>query len=158
MEKEQCKDAMRYVEGPEDADVMLVGQNPGADEVRHERPFVGRAGKYLDKVLEENDLDRRAMYITQVVREPTPKNRKPHRDEIDRWMPCLVREMERIRPGIVVLMGAVAWEAPRLAGIEYLEIYHPAAAMRFPDIREKFEKDVARLADMMRDRKLKGAG
>ena len=65
--------------------------------------------------------------------------------EIDRWLPVLVREIKLIHPEIVVLMGRVAWQAPRLKGIDYMETYHPAAAMRFPAIREKFENDLAGL-------------
>ena len=57
-------------------------------------------------------------------------------------MPHLVREIEEIHPEIVVLLGQVAWKTPRMKGIEYIETYHPAAAMRFPKIRQKFEGDM----------------
>ena len=134
-----------FAEGPANAPVMLVGQNPGKEEVRQNRPFVGRAGKYLDQVLARNNIDRKRLYLTSMVKEPTPGNRKPTAMEIDRWLPVLVREIKLIHPEIVVLMGRVAWQAPRLKGIDYMETYHPAAAMRFPAIREKFENDLAGL-------------
>ena len=134
-----------YAEGPKDARVMLIGQNPGQKEVEQRRPFVGRSGKYLDRVLREKGIERKALYITAVVKEPTPGNRKPTAEEIKRWMPWLVREIEEVAPEIVVLMGKVAWETPRFAGIRYIETYHPAAAMRFPKVRRRFEDDMETL-------------
>lgn len=140
-----------FGEGPQDADVMLVGQNPGKEEVKQGRPFVGRSGQYLNEVLRKNGLDRGKMYLTGVVKEPTPGNRKPSAGEINRWMPSLVAEIKQIKPAMVVLMGRVAWQTPRLKGIEYIQTYHPAAAMRFPKIRRKFEADMARLKDRMEE-------
>ena len=141
------KKAMNFGEGPEDADIMLVGQNPGKEEVKQGRPFVGMSGQYLNKILRRNGIDRDKLYITGVVKEPTPGNRKPREDEINRWMPTLLDEIKRIKPRIVVLMGRVAWRTPRFEGIEYLETYHPAAAMRFPRMRKKFEADMKKLKD-----------
>ncbi len=143
-------------EGPKRAAVMLVGQNPGREEIKQRRPFVGRAGQYLNKVLQKYGLDREKLYLTGVVKEGTPHNRKPTAGEIDKWMPCLESEIRTVKPDIIVLMGRVAWKTPRFEGIEYIETYHPAAAMRFPRIREKFEKDMGRLRQIMRQRGLKG--
>lgn len=139
------QDAPRFGEGPEDAEIMLVGQNPGKEEVKQGRPFVGRSGQYLNEVLNKNDIDRSKLYLTGVVKEPTPGNRKPTADEIRRWMPSLVSEIKHIKPKIIVLMGRVAWRTPRFEGIEYIETYHPAAAMRFPKARKKFEADMGLL-------------
>jgi DNA polymerase len=141
----QSSEKINYAEGPADAEVMLVGQNPGKEEIRQNRPFVGRAGKYLDRVMADKGIDRKKLYLTSVVKAPTPKNRKPTADEIHDWMPVLLREIEMIKPAIVVLMGRVAWQVPRINEIEYIETYHPAAAMRFPEVRRKFEKDMAAL-------------
>ncbi len=135
-----------FTEGPENARIMLVGQNPGKEEVKQGRPFVGRSGRYLDGVLLKNGLDRDKLYITSVVKEPTPGNRKPLAEEIERWMPTLLSEIKEVMPGIVVLMGQVARQTPRFEGIEYIETYHPAAAMRFPVIRQKFEKDMRKVS------------
>jgi DNA polymerase len=139
----------KYAEGPKDAQVILVGQNPGREEVKQNRPFVGRAGKYLNKVLEQKGLDRKTLYLTCVVKKPTPGNRKPTIGEIRYWMPHLVQEIKEIKPQIVVLLGQVAWKTPRLEGIVYIETYHPAAAMRFPKIKRKFEKDMEELSKIM---------
>ena len=133
-------------EGPENAKVMLIGQNPGSEEARQGRPFVGRSGKYLDTVLAKNGIDRGRLYITSVVKETTQANRIPTAREIGYWMPNLLQEIRRIKPKIVVLMGKVAWETPRLDGIEYIETCHPAAALRFPKPRERFESDFEMLA------------
>jgi DNA polymerase len=131
---------------------MLVGQNPGKEEVKQERPFVGRSGKYLNSVLRKSGLDRRKFYLTGVVKQPTPRNRKPTAEEIKRWMPSLVAEIKEVKPDIVVLMGRVAWRTPRFEGIDYMETYHPAAAMRFPKIRQKFERDIGKLKRKIRKR------
>jgi uracil-DNA glycosylase len=151
MTPKSLDDGLDYAEGPRDARVMLVGQNPGQKEVEQRRPFVGRSGKYLDRVLREKGIKRDALYITSVVKEPTPGNRKPTAEEIKRWMPCLVREIEEIAPEVVVLMGKVAWETPRFAGIRYIKTYHPAAAMRFPKVRRRFEDDMETLRRAMKN-------
>lgn len=143
-------------EGPKDADVMLVGQNPGREEVKSGRPFVGRAGQYLNRVLQHSGIDRSQLYLTAVVKEGTPHNRKPTAQEVNRWMPLLEDEIRAINPHIIVLMGQIAWKTPRFERIEYIETYHPAAAMRFPRIRHSFEKDMARLRDRLKRERLKG--
>ncbi|MBI4186773.1 MAG: uracil-DNA glycosylase [Chloroflexi bacterium] len=127
-------------EGPPNARIMLVGQNPGKEEVRQGRPFVGRSGKYLDEVLKKHNIDRRKLYITSIVKETTPKNRPPTAAEIKRWMPRLLQEISEIKPATVLLMGRTARQTPRLDGIRYIETCHPSAAMRFPKLRKEFEK------------------
>jgi uracil-DNA glycosylase len=134
-----------FGEGPTEAEVMLIGQNPGKEEAKRRKPFVGRSGKYLNSVLLKNNIDRRNLYITSVVKQPTPGNRKPTKQEIDYWMPYLIEEIKRVRPKVIFLMGEVARETPRFEGISYIETYHPAAAMRFPKARERFERDIKRI-------------
>lgn len=143
-----CRDH-RFVEGegPLDADIMLVGQNPGVEEDRTGRPFVGRAGQYLDRVLSQSGLDRNRIYLTSIVKCRTPANRKPTREEISVSIPYLAGQIARIAPKLVVLMGKVAWHAPRSPGITYVETYHPAAAMRFPEIRKTFENDFRKIGE-----------
>ena len=132
-------------EGPDLAEIMLVGQNPGKEEIKRGKPFVGRSGKYLDIVLVKNNIDRSKLYITSVVKQSTPGNRKPTEKEIRHWMPYLIDEIKRIKPKIIFLMGEVAWRTPRFRGIKYIKTYHPAAAMRFPNARERFERDFQKL-------------
>jgi uracil-DNA glycosylase family 4 len=128
-------------EGPLAAEVMLVGQNPGAEEDATGRPFVGRAGKFLNKVLAENGFNREELFITNIVKHTSPKNRKPSPDEIAACAPYLEEQIKTIKPKLVVLMGTVAWQAPRVEGVEYVETYHPSAAMRFTKMRKRFEED-----------------
>ena len=132
-------------EGPLNAKLMLVGQNPGAEEDKTGKPFVGRAGKFLNKVLAQNELNREETFITNIVKHVTPANRKPLPDEVEACLPYLKVQLGLIKPKIVVLMGAVAWHAPRLEGVEYVETVHPSAAMRFTKMREKFLHDFATL-------------
>lgn len=135
-------------EGPENAKVMFVGQNPGAEEDLVGRPFVGHAGKFLDKTLVKFGFRREEVFITNLVKHTSPENRAPLPDEIAACTPYLVKQIETIKPKIVVLMGATAWQAPRLSGVKYLQIYHPSAAMRFTKIRVKFEADIQKLAQI----------
>jgi DNA polymerase len=132
-------------EGAVTARVMLVGQNPGSEEDKTGKPFVGRAGKFLNKVLAKNGISREELFVTNLVKHTTPDNRKPFPDEIAACAPYLAAQIREIKPRIVVLMGAVAWQAPRVEGVEYVEIYHPSAAMRFTKIRKKFEEDFSTL-------------
>ena len=136
-------------EGPLNAKVMLVGQNPGADEDETGRPFVGRAGKFLTKVLAENGIKREDVFITNIVKHISPQNRKPYPDEVAACLPYLNTQISVIKPKIIVLLGASAKDTPRLEGIEYMQVIHPSAAMRFNNMRDKFREQIAELAKRM---------
>jgi len=145
------KDAKHAVlgEGPANARLMLVGQNPGKEEDRTGRPFVGRTGKFLNHVLSEHGLEREGIFITSVVKHCTPKNRKPKPDEVEACMPYLVDQVSIVKPSAILLMGTIAWQTPREKGITYIETYHPSAAMRFPKIRKKFLEDIKALQKLV---------
>ncbi len=129
-------------EGPADAKVMLIGQNPGAEEDKTGKPFVGRSGKFLDTILEKYGINRDSVFITSIVKHKTPGNRVPSKDEIAACKVYIQEQMKLIKPRLAVLMGTVAWkEAPKVENVEYIRTFHPAAAMRFPKIRGKFESD-----------------
>jgi len=136
-------------EGPINAKVMLVGQNPGAEEDETGRPFVGRAGKFLTKVLAENGITRDDVFITNIVKHVSPKNRKPFSDEVAACLPYLQMQISVIKPKIIVLLGASAKDTPRLEGIEYLEVIHPSAAMRFKNMEDRFTVQIAELAKII---------
>ena len=133
-------------EGPLNAKIMMVGQNPGAEEDACGRPFVGRAGKYLTKTLVEYGIKREDVFITNIVKHTSPNNRKPYPDEVAACLPYLMTQIRMIKPKIIVLLGASAKETPRVEGIEYIEIIHPSAAMRFTKMRERFRVQIAELA------------
>jgi DNA polymerase len=128
---------------------MLVGQNPGAEEDKIGRPFIGKAGKFLDKVIAKNGFNREELFVTNIVKHTSPKNRKPLPDEIAACAPYLEEQIKTIKPKLVVLMGAVAWLAPRVEGVKYVETYHPSAAMRFTKMRKKFEEDFGALKKLL---------
>ena len=136
-------------EGPLNAKIMLIGQNPGADEDELGRPFVGRAGKFLTKTLAEYGIRREDVFITNIVKHVSPKNRKPFADEVAACLPYLTTQISDIKPKIIVLLGASAKDTPRVEGIEYLEVIHPSAAMRFKKMQEKFRLQIAELAKRM---------
>ena len=136
-------------EGPIGAKVMFVGQNPGAEEDQTGRPFVGRAGKYLTKTLAEYGLRREDIYITNIVKHTSPQNRKPYPDEVEACLPYLIAQIGIIKPKIIVLLGASAKDTPRVDGIEYFEVVHPSAAMRFTKMRERFRAQIAELAEQI---------
>ena len=133
-------------EGPANAKVMLIGQNPGAHEDEVGRPFVGRSGRFLNKVLAENGLKREQLFITSIVKHVSPKNRKPFPDEVAACLPYTLAQIAVIEPEIIVLLGETAKAMPRLEGIEYLEVIHPSAAMRFNRMKDKFQAQIAGLA------------
>lgn len=103
-------DRSRFVPGagPHSADVMLVGEAPGKQEVAQGEPFVGQAGAQLDRVLESIGHDRRECYITNLVKVRPPENRDPYVAEIEAWRPVLDAELERVDPSIVVPLGSFA--------------------------------------------------
>ena len=133
-------------EGPANAKVMFVGQNPGAEEDETGRPFVGRAGKFLTKVLTDNGIKREEVFITNIVKHTSPQNRKPYPDEVAACLPYLNAQINVIKPKIIVLLGASAKDTPRLEGVEYIEVIHPSAAMRFNKMKGKFQQQIAALS------------
>ena len=145
-----CKHAQHGVpgEGPANAKVFFIGQAPGAQEDKTGHPFVGRAGKYLTKLMEEIGLHRDEVFITSTVKHFPPKNRAPKTDEIKACKPYLLRQLAIIKPQIVVLLGKTAENIknePILKGKKVITTAHPSAAMRFPKMAEKIRKDFLKL-------------
>lgn len=136
-------------EGPLNAKLVLVGQNPGSEEDKTGKPFVGRAGKFLNKVLAENGINREEVFVTNIVKHVTPQNRKPFLDEIEACAPYMIAQINLIKPKVVVLMGAVAWQSPKVEGPIYVETVHPSAAMRFTKMRKRFLEDIGQLKKLL---------
>ena len=146
-------------EGNPEADVMLVGEAPGASEDEQGRPFVGRAGRLLDEVLAEAGLEREDVYITNVVKARPPKNRDPKSGEVAHHMPWLEAELALVQPGLVVPLGRHALahftdgaKISDVHGTEMTErgrslfpLYHPAAALRGGALRATLFEDARRL-------------
>lgn len=110
---EEHFDRDRFVPGvgPTDADIVVVGEAPGATEVEQGEPFVGQAGRQLDSAMEDAGVDRDGIYVTNVVKVRPPENRSPHVAEIEAWRPVLAAELDRIDPAVVVTLGNTATRA-----------------------------------------------
>lgn len=136
-----------FGDGAENAEILLIGEGPGKNEDEQGLPFVGRAGKLLDEMLEMVNLDRSKVYIANIVKCRPPQNRDPLNTEQDACIGYLWDQMELLRPKIVVCLGRIA--ALRLIspnyritkehgqwveknGVFYTAIYHPAALLRDP--------------------------
>ena len=100
-----------FSDGNPKAKIMLVGEGPGSNEDQEGLPFVGRAGALLDKMLGSIDLNRKNVYITNVVNYRPPENRRPTEGEIARYLPYLRKHIEIINPKILVLLGSTALNA-----------------------------------------------
>ena len=97
-----------FGDGNINAKIMIIGEGPGANEDAKGKPFVGRAGKLLDKMLESIQLDRKKVYISNVVNYRPPENRRPTELEIERYLPFLKSHIEIINPKILLLLGSTA--------------------------------------------------
>ncbi|MDP1689066.1 MAG: uracil-DNA glycosylase [bacterium] len=95
-------------EGNHDAEVMFVGEAPGVNEAKQGKPFCGAAGKVLDKLFESIAMDRKSVYITNIVKDRPPSNRDPASDEIAIYAPFLMRQIEIIQPKIIVTLGRIS--------------------------------------------------
>ena len=97
--------------GNPDADLMFVGEAPGADEDEQGEPFVGRAGQLLTKIIEAIGLRREDVYIANVIKCRPPGNRNPEPDEVERCQPFLFRQIDAIKPKVIVALGKFAAQA-----------------------------------------------
>ncbi len=108
--KKQAKNLV-FCDGNPKSKIMLVGEAPGANEDDEGLPFVGRAGQLLDKMLSAIDLDRKKVYITNIINYRPPDNRRPTEGEIKRYLPYITKHIEIIQPKILVLLGSTAMNA-----------------------------------------------
>ena len=100
-----------FSDGNPDSKIMIIGEGPGANEDKAGLPFVGLAGQLLDKMLKAINLDRGNVYISNVVNYRPPSNRKPTDEEIERYLPFLIKHIEIINPKILLLLGSTALNA-----------------------------------------------
>lgn len=143
--------------GDPEADLMIIGEAPGRNEDEQGEPFVGRAGQLLDKILAAIDLSRDAVYITNILKSRPPRNRDPKTEEVKAHLPILYKQLELIRPKIILCVGKVAGNTlldrrsslKRLRktehefyGVPVLVTYHPAALLRNPNWKRPTWEDV----------------
>ena len=142
------------------ADLMFVGEAPGADEDIQGEPFVGRAGQLLTKIIEAINLRREDVYIANVIKCRPPQNRNPEPDEVEQCQPFLFRQIDVIRPKVIVALGKFAaqcllkTDAPitRIRGREFayrdavlIPTYHPAYLLRNPSAKRDVWEDMKRV-------------
>jgi uracil-DNA glycosylase family 4 len=144
-------------EGSPDAEVMFVGEAPGAKEDELGRPFVGAAGKFLDEMLASIDLKREDVYITNIVKYRPPGNRDPLPEEVAAFKPFLLEQLEVISPKLTVFLGRHSMNvflpqlrisqahgrAFRKDGRVSMPLYHPAAALYNGGLRDQLLADFA---------------
>tara|TARA_Y100001960_G_C14639975_1_gene810330 strand:+ start:24 stop:722 length:699 start_codon:yes stop_codon:yes gene_type:complete len=159
-----------FSDGYINSKIMIIGEGPGANEDMEGKPFVGRAGKLLDKMLESIQLDRTKVYISNVVNYRPPENRKPTDIEIERYLPFLKSHIEIISPKILFLLGSTALKAiigndiviskargkwmPKEIGRTKLWViasFHPAFLMRQPEQKKLAWIDLKMIRDKLKN-------
>lgn len=151
-----------FGQGNKDADIMFIGEGPGADEDLQGIPFVGKAGKLMDMAFEGLGIKRESVYIANIVKCRPPQNRVPEQDEADSCLNYLRNQVILVKPKIIVLLGSTAlknilgkdlsitacrgkWIEKK--GIYYLPTWHPAALLRDENKKIEFWNDLKTVAE-----------
>ncbi len=149
-----------FGDGNARAELMFVGEGPGHDEDVQGLPFVGRAGKLLTQMIEAMGLERKDVYIGNVIKCRPPENRTPEKDEVATCSPFLLRQIEVIQPKVIVCLGAVAaqtlletnrgishfrGEWLEFRGARLMATYHPAYLLRNPSAKSEVWKDLQKV-------------
>jgi DNA polymerase len=152
--------------GNPEADLMFVGEAPGADEDIQGIPFVGRAGQLLTKIIEAIGLSRDQVYIANVIKCRPPENRNPEPDEVETCEPFLFQQIDRIQPKVIVALGTFAAKAllktqdpiSRLRGrmFDYrgatlIPTFHPAFLLRSPERKRDVWEDMKKVRALLQD-------
>ncbi len=150
-------------EGPLNAKIVILGQAPGAEEDKQGRPFVGRSGELLNKMLKNAGIKREKAYILSVVQFFPPKNRLPTKEEVAACMPFLMMQLSIINPEGIILLGNIASNAMlgdgsveknhgriiEIDGRKFLVTFHPAAALRSKTRIPKIEEDLKKFKEAL---------
>ena len=146
-------------EGPVDAEIMFIGEAPGYYEDQQGRPFVGAAGQFLEQLLGSIGLKRADVFIANVIKCRPPSNRDPLPEEISACASHLGRQLEILRPKLIVTLGRysmsrfvpgvaiskVHGQARKVGGVWVLPMYHPAAALHQGNLRRTIEEDFRKI-------------
>ena len=150
--------------GNPNADLMFVGEAPGADEDEQGEPFVGRAGQLLTKIIEAIGLEREDVYIANVIKCRPPGNRNPEPDEVEQCEPFLFRQVEAIKPKVIVALGKFAAQSllrttdpiTRLRGRSFnyrgatlIPTFHPAYLLRNPSAKREVWDDMKKVRGIL---------
>jgi DNA polymerase len=152
-----------FGEGNTDCEIMFIGEAPGANEDKLGRPFVGRGGQLLDKLLAEINLKRESVYISNIVKRRPPENRDPLPEEIEAYKPYLGKQIEIIKPKIIVTLGRFSMNYflplakisndhgkifPQKDFLIY-PLYHPAAGLRSTKVLKILKEDFQNLSKII---------
>jgi DNA polymerase len=151
-------------EGPADADLMFIGEGPGFHENEQGRPFVGAAGRFLEKLLEGIGMSREEVFIGNVVKCRPPGNRDPEQQEIEACTRYLERQIAAINPKVIITLGRFSMaryfpnarisrihgQPAEIDGRLIVPMYHPAAALHQPSLRETVQADFAKLPSLIK--------
>ena len=163
-------------EGNPNANIVFIGEAPGSEEDKQGRPFVGSAGKYLTQVMEKFGIKREDVYITNVLKCRPPNNRDPTPTEIEACKPYLIEQLEVIKPSVIVCLGRFSasvvfslfglkfssiskvrgevFEVRRWnKNVKVIALYHPAAVLYRPQLKEIFEKDFKKIVNLLNEEK-----
>ncbi len=159
--RETCQQVV-FADGPHDAQIMFIGEGPGQDEDIQGKPFVGRAGQLLDKIMQAAEIQRNEVYISNVVKCRPPGNRLPNPDEVKECQKYLEAQIRIIKPAIIVCLGSMASQTvidPKVRitrirgswllrqGIKIMPTYHPAALLRNPGYKRPTWEDFKLIRD-----------
>jgi len=150
-------------EGPDNAEIMFIGEAPGWNEDQQGRPFVGQAGLFLEQLIASINLKRNQVYITNVIKCRPPENRDPLPYEIQNCRPWLERQIELIHPRMIVTLGRYSMAlffpgksiskihgtAQKKDNIIYYAMYHPAAALHQGSLRREIEADMLKIPSIL---------
>lgn len=151
-------------EGNSKAEIFFIGEAPGFNEDKVGRPFCGAAGKFLDEMLEENGLDRKDVFIGNIIKHRPPNNRDPEPEEISACVPWLKEQLAIIKPKLIVTLGRHSMhhflpdigsisqthgKAFKRGGQHYLTLYHPAAGLHQNNLKETIKKDFKNIKKLL---------
>jgi uracil-DNA glycosylase len=153
--------------GNPDADLMFIGEGPGAEEDRQGLPFVGRAGELLTRIIEAIGMTREQVYIANIVKCRPPGNRDPQPDEVAACRSYLERQIGLVRPRLLVALGRIAAQTLlgndlpigrmrgqwfEVLGVPLMVTYHPAALLRNPALKRPTWEDMQQVRDRLQDK------
>lgn len=155
----QLETNLVFGEGDPDCSVLFIGEAPGEQEDIQKRPFVGRGGQLLNKMIEKIGWKREDVYITNIVKRRPPNNRDPLPEEIETYKPYLTKQIEIINPKIIVTLGRFSMyyfnpnlkisrdhgKVFRLGDRLLVPMFHPAAVLRNPNLLDEYEKEFKKL-------------
>lgn len=146
--------------GNPNAKLMFIGEGPGHDEDVKGEPFVGRAGQLLTKIIQAMGYERKDVYIANIVKCRPPNNRNPESDEVEKCIPFLIKQVETIKPRVIVCLGSVATQNllgtdAKITGLRgkftswqetpVMPTYHPAFLLRNPNMKKPVWEDMQKV-------------